>query len=461
MYRHGDTIAAIATPVGAGGIGIIKISGPRAEDIVRNIFRPRNPINHFQSHHLYRGHIVDPANGEVIDEVLLSVMRRPHTYTREDVAEINCHSGYIILQRTLSVVLACGVRPAEPGEFTKRAFLNGRIDLTQAEAVMESIAARTSRGLRLATGQLMGGLAERVNTIKNGLLDALAVLEVAIDFPEEDVEIVEAEKLASRLEGEAVEPIRALLASYEQGRVYREGVTVAIMGRPNVGKSSLLNALLEEERAIVTAIPGTTRDIIEELLNVQGIPVKIIDTAGLREARDEIEGIGIKLTRKRIAGADLLLFVIDGSADLSPEDYEIYKDIQGRAFIVVVNKMDMGIKLDIESLRESFGPRDLVVISALQGTNLEKLKAAVFSAVVGGAADIPDTAIIPNARQYAALAQALPFLCQARENLLKGVTPDIVAIDIQEALERLGEITGQTTPEDVLDRIFSQFCIGK
>ncbi|MDO9463155.1 MAG: GTP-binding protein, partial [Deltaproteobacteria bacterium] len=280
-------------------------------------------------------------------------------------------------------------------------------------------------------------------------------------FPEEDVEIVEAEKLASRLEGEAVEPIQTLLASYEQGRVYREGVTVAIMGRPNVGKSSLLNALLEEERAIVTAIPGTTRDIIEELLNVQGIPVKIIDTAGLREARDEIEGIGIKLTRKRIAGADLLLFVIDGSADLSPEDYEIYKDIQGRAFIVVVNKMDLGIKLDIESLRESFGPRDLVVISALQGTNLGKLKEAIFSAVVGGAADLPDTAIIPNARQYAALVQALPFLSQARENLLKGVTPDIVAIDIQEALDRLGEITGQTTPEDILDRIFSQFCIGK
>jgi tRNA modification GTPase len=460
MDRYGDTIAAIATPVGAGGIGIIKISGPRAEDVVRNIFRPRKPIDHFQSHHLYYGHIVDPANGEVIDEVLLSVMRCPHTYTREDLAEINCHSGYIILQRILSVILTCGARLAEPGEFTKRAFLNGRIDLTQAEAVMESIAARTSRGLRLATGQLRGGLAGRVNTIKNGLLDALAILEVAIDFPEE-VEIVEAEKLASRLEGEAVEPIQTLLASYEQGRVYREGVRVAIMGRPNVGKSSLLNALLEEERAIVTAIPGTTRDIIEELLNVQGIPVKIIDTAGLREARDEIEGIGIKLTRKRIAEADLLLFVIDGSVDLSPEDYEIYKDIQGRGFVVVVNKMDLGIKLDIESLRESFGPGDLVVISALQGTNLGKLKEAVFGAVVGGAADMPHTAIIPNARQYAALAQALPFLCQARENLLKEVTPDIVAIDIQEALECLGEITGQTTPEDVLDRIFSQFCIGK
>lgn len=461
MYRHGDTIAAIATPVGAGGIGIIKISGPRAEDVVRNIFRPRNPIVYFQSHYLYYGHIVDPANGEVIDEVLLSLMRRPHTYTREDVAEINCHSGYIILQRILSVVLGCGARLAEPGEFTKRAFLNGRIDLTQAEAVMESIAARTRHGLKLATGQLRGGLAERVNTIKNGLLDALAVLEVAIDFSEEDVEIVEAEKLASRLEGGAVKPIQALLTSYEQGRVYREGVRVAIMGRPNVGKSSLLNALLEEERAIVTAIPGTTRDIIEELLNMQGIPVKIIDTAGLREARDEIEGIGIKLTRKRIAEADLLLFVIDGSVELSPEDYEIYKDIQGRAFVVVVNKMDMGIKLDRERLYEYFAPRDLVVISALQGTNLEKLKEAVFGAVVGGAADIPDTAIIPNARQYALLAQALPLLCQARENLIKGVTPDIVAIDIQEALECLGEITGQTTPEDVLDRIFSQFCIGK
>ncbi|MEW6327343.1 MAG: tRNA uridine-5-carboxymethylaminomethyl(34) synthesis GTPase MnmE [Thermodesulfobacteriota bacterium] len=461
MYRHGDTIAAIATPVGAGGIGIIKISGPRAEDIVRNIFRPCKPIAHLQSHHLYYGHIVDPANGEVIDEVLLAVMRRPHTYTREDVAEINCHSGYIILQRILSVVLACGARLAEPGEFTKRAFLNGRIDLTQAEAVMESIAARTRHGLKLATGQLMGGLAEQVNIIKNGLLDALAVLEVAIDFPEEDVEIVEAEKLASRLEGEVVKPIQALLASYEQGRVYREGVTVAIMGRPNVGKSSLLNTLLEEERAIVTAIPGTTRDIIEELLNVQGIPVKIIDTAGLREARDEIEGIGIKLTRKRIAGADLLLFVIDGSAELSPEDYEIYNSIREKSFIIVVNKMDLGVRLDPDYIRNSFTSGDLVVISALRGTNLDKLKEAIFAAVVGGATDMPDTAIVPNARQYAALTLTLPFIYQARENLLKGVTPDIVAIDIQEALQCLGEITGQTTPEDVLDRIFSQFCIGK
>lgn len=461
MYRHGDTIAAMATPVGLGGIGIIKISGPQSEDIVRNIFQPRKPVDHFQSHHLYYGHILDPSNGQIVDEVLLSVMRGPHTYTREDVAEINCHSGYIILQRILSLVLTNGARLAEPGEFTKRAFLNGRIDLTQAEAVMESIAARTSQALRMATSQLAGSLYGRVKGIRDCLLDVLAVLEVAIDFPEEDGEILEAGKWAWRIEGGVVEPLQELLASYEQGRIYREGVAVAIVGKPNVGKSSLLNALLEEERAIVTAIPGTTRDIIEELLNVKGIPIKIVDTAGLREARDEIEGIGIKLTRKRIAEADLLLLVIDGSKELTSGDYKIYEDIQGQPFLAVVNKMDLGITVDLKRLGESFAPKEVVVVSALQGTNMERLKEAIFSAIVTGGSDVREAAIVPNARQHAALARALPIVFQVRQNLLDHVPPDIVAIDLKEALECLGEITGQTTSEDVLDRIFSQFCIGK
>lgn len=461
MYGHGDTIAAMATPVGLGGIGIIKISGPQSENIVRKIFRPHKPIDHFQSHHLYYGHIVDPSSGQVIDEILLSLMRSPHTYTREDVAEINCHSGYIVLQKSLSLVLSCGARLAHPGEFTKRAFLNGRIDLTQAEAVMESVAARTSQALKIATNQLMGRLYERVNPIKDCLLDVLVALEVAIDFPEEDVEIVRSEKLASRLENEVVKPIQDLLVSYEYGRVYREGVAVAITGKPNVGKSSLLNALLEEERAIVTAIPGTTRDIIEELLNVRGIPIKIVDTAGLREARDEIEGIGIKLTRKRIAEADLLLLIIDGSAELTEEDYQIYKDIQGQPFIAVVNKMDLGLTVDPAKLYELFAPKDLVVVSALRRTNMDELKEAIFTAVIRGGTDITNTTLVPNVRQQAALMRALPLILQAQKNLLEDSTPDIVAIDIQEALECLGEITGQTTPEDILDRIFSQFCIGK
>ncbi len=461
MYHHGDTIAAIATPVGAGGVGIVKVSGPLSEDIVHKIFQPGKPIRHFQSHHLYYGHIVDPSNGEVIDEVLLSVMHAPRTYTRECVAEINCHSGYIILRKILSLVLTCGARLAEPGEFTKRAFLNGRIDLTQAEAVMESVAAKTSQALRMATAHLTGGLYDQVNNIRSRLIDIQAILEVAIDFPEEDVEIAEADKLASRLEQEVVDPIQRLLASYENGRVYREGVAVAIMGKPNVGKSSLLNALLEEERAIVTAIPGTTRDVIEELFNVGGIPIKIVDTAGLRNARDEIEGIGIKLTRKKIAEADILLLVINGNAELAPEDYEIYNDIQGKPCILVVNKMDLGIVIDLDRLRDFFRPMNLVVVSALQGTNMERLKEAIFSSIITGETDTTGATIIPNARQHAALERTLPIVLQAEKNLMERATPDIVAIDIQDALGCLGEITGQTTPEAVLDRVFSQFCIGK
>ncbi len=461
MPFRDDTIAAIATPPGLGGIGVIKISGPSSEQIVGKIFRPLKQPRHFDSHRLYYGRIMDPSSGRAVDEVLVSMMRGPHTYTREDVAEINCHSGYAVLGRILLLVLGCGARHAEPGEFTKRAFLNGRIDLTQAEAVADVISAGTSEALELAAGHLAGTLRERLKAVKDALVDVLSSLEASIDFPDEDPRIVGGLDLAGQLEREALNPLSEIYASYEYGRVYREGVSVAIIGRPNVGKSSLLNALLEEERAIVTSVPGTTRDVIEESLNVRGIPVRVIDTAGLRESRDEIEEIGIRLTRRSMGRADLIIFVADGSMELTREDWDLCEEIRGRRFILVLNKMDLGLRVDPEGLRTALAPSDLVPISALEGRGIDRLKDAVFSAVVGGTADFACPKIVLNVRQHAVIGRALPLLSQAKRGLDAGTSPDITAIDIRDALDCMGELTGQTTPDDVLDRVFSRFCIGK
>lgn len=460
MYSQDDTIAAIATPVGAGGVGIVKISGSLSKEIVLKLFRPCRKTIQLESHHLYYGHVIDPSTEEIVDEVLISIMHKPNTYTREDVAEINCHSGYFVLQKILSLVLSCGARLAGPGEFTKRAFLNGRMDLTQAEAVIDVISAGSSRSLDMAASQVSGSLRDRITAIHNSLVSVLSVLEVAIDFPEEDIEILDGEHLVQRLESEVMKPTEELIKSHEDGRVYREGASVAIIGNPNVGKSSLLNRLLETERAIVTDIPGTTRDIIEETLSIHGIPVRIIDTAGIREARDRIEEIGIKFTRQNIEKADLLLFVIDGSAPLGDEDRSIYREIRHKPAIAVLNKMDVGLKVFPDQVKRLFSPKEVVTISALEGTNIESLRKAIFSALIGQSGDV-DWKIVPNARHYAILSRLLVMICQAIENLGRGTSPDIVAIDIREALECLDEITGRTTPDDILDHIFSRFCIGK
>ncbi len=455
------TIAAIATPPGPGAIGVIKISGNLAEKILKRLFKPLKPLKEFQSHRLYYGFIKDPRTGELVDEVLVTLMRKPRSYTREDVAEIYGHSGYLVLTKILELVLREGARLAEPGEFTKRAFLNGRIDLSQAEALLDLINARSEEALRLALNQLRGALAEKILALKEALLSALAVVEVAIDFPEEDVELLSHYDLARELEENVLMPLNKLLATYQRGRLYREGIAVVIAGRPNVGKSSLLNALLLEERAIVTPIPGTTRDVIEEFANIKGLPIKLIDTAGLRETEDLVEGIGVKRAREKIAEAEIVIFMVDGSQEPSEEDFRLYEEIKERPHLVAVNKIDIAGEETLNLWKKAFPHERLVFISAKEGEGIEALAEQIFLLVTGGRSkEIPQVA--PNLRQKMALEKAREALERAVANLKKPtVYPELVAVDLREALSSLGEITGEATTEDLLDRIFSNFCLGK
>ncbi|MEW6387113.1 MAG: tRNA uridine-5-carboxymethylaminomethyl(34) synthesis GTPase MnmE [Thermodesulfobacteriota bacterium] len=452
----GDTIAAISTPLGEGGIGIVRLSGSKAADIARRLFRPHRPRRQWRSHHLYLGHIVNPQ-GEVIDEVLLTLMRAPHTYTREDVVEINCHSGYGVLQRILNLALSQGARLARPGEFTARAFLAGRLDLTQAEAVLEIIQTRTQAGLKVAAAHLQGSLGRRLKGVREELLNLLARLEAALDFPEEAAELsgpLIEEALASQS--------RALLdlsATYQEGRLLREGLLVVIAGRPNVGKSSLLNRLLDADRAIVTEIPGTTRDFIEEGLNLGGLPVRLSDTAGLRTAQDRLEELGIARTRERLAQADLLLYLVDGSEPLDPEDLQALGELKEQRGLAVINKIDLPLVLAETELRAAT-PFPLVKISALTGQGLPDLKQAILDLALEGGLR-PGGEIVTQARHYQHLSQCLDYLAQARTLINPEPPWELVALEVREAIRELGEITGEEVGEDILDRIFSQFCVGK
>jgi tRNA modification GTPase len=374
------TIAAIATPAGAGGIGIIRISGSRALPLLRLLFRPRRLQSQPTSHKMTYGWIHHPETGTPIDEVLAVYMRAPHTYTREDVVEIHSHGSYLVLQRILAAVLAAGARLAEPGEFTKRAFLNGRIDLTQAEAVLELLEARTEQSLALALGQLQGRLQERVEAIRQALLDLRATIEVAIDFPEEEREIFAPLELRQQLTDQAEAPLVELIGSSERGRIFREGVAAVIMGRPNVGKSSLLNCLLQEERAIVTPVPGTTRDTIEEVLDIKGIPVRIVDTAGIRETSEAVEEIGIRRARQKMAAADLVLLLLDGSEPPSDEaDLLLLASIGDRPVIVVINKTDIAPEDYLAAYGQIFSEQGPVMISARTGEGLAALEKAIHA----------------------------------------------------------------------------------
>ncbi|HFC97130.1 MAG TPA: tRNA uridine-5-carboxymethylaminomethyl(34) synthesis GTPase MnmE [Thermosulfurimonas dismutans] len=458
--RTEDTIAAIATPPGPGAIGVIKISGREAEGILRRLFRPARPREHFESHRFYYGHIVDPDTGEPVDEVLVVLMRAPRSYTREDVVEIHAHSGYRVLTRILELVFRAGARPAEPGEFTLRAFLNGRLDLAQAEAVQEIISARSDTALRLALRQLSGGLSERIRRIREALLHLLALTEVAVDFPEEDLEIVPPEETRERLRKEVLTPLEELIRASGEGKLFREGIAVVLAGRPNVGKSSLLNALLREERAIVTPIPGTTRDVIEETAQIAGLPVRLIDTAGLRETGDEVEAIGVRKAREKLEAADVVVFLVDGSQAPREEDLRLYQEVRKRPHVVAVNKIDIASPDTLSAWREAL-PANPVYISALKGTGLSELSRRIFETVIGhGPAEPPEVA--PNLRQKAALERAAEATRRALALLEeKEPLPELLAVELREALSALGEITGEVTTEDLLDRIFSTFCIGK
>jgi tRNA modification GTPase len=464
------TIAAIATPPGPGGIGIIRISGPRALPILQQLFRRRRqsyPADlAFQSHHMYYGWIADPENGEVLDEVLAVYMRAPHTYTAEDVVEIQCHGGYLVLTEILALILRAGARPAAAGEFTKRAFLNGRIDLTRAEAVIELIEARTREGLKLATAQLQGWIEERIVALRTALIGLRAVIEVAIDFPEEDAEIINAPRLANQLQREVVEPLTDMIATADQGRIFREGISAVILGRPNVGKSSLLNSLLKEERALVTPVPGTTRDTIEEFINIKGMPVRIIDTAGIRDTDEIVEGMGIERARAKLAAADLVLLMLDVSAPLTAADIQLYdtirkENVSGRR-LLIANKSDLPVHADFADRITAFGDDRLIRLSAKTGTGVDELIETIFQMITGGGILWePGSAAVPNLRQKTAMGKALAACGRVAVGLQSDLPPDLIAIELQTALDHLGDIVGETTSEDILDMIFERFCIGK
>jgi tRNA modification GTPase len=417
---------------------------------------------------MYYGCIINPGNSAPIDEVLAVYMRAPNTYTREDVVEIQAHGSYLVLQEVLSLILAQGARLAEPGEFTKRAFLNGRLDLTQAEAVLELIEARTDEARSVAMGQLQGRLYEKIAAIQEKLLALRAVIEVAIDFSEDETDILDSQDLLKLIRTEIADPLATLITRADEGKIFREGISAVILGRPNVGKSSLLNTLLQEERALVTPIPGTTRDTIEEFVNIKGMPVRIVDTAGIRHTCETVEEMGIQRARAKLADADLVLFMLDATGPLTDEDRALYSSVRQSSkkqkVLLVLNKIDISSGTSPEQYRSDLGNEELVAVSAKDHTGIQELKNAVFSLITGkvkGPGWDPGAAAVPNVRHKAAMEKALEACLRAGKGLETNISPDLLAIDIQSALEYLGGIVGETTTEDVLDMIFERFCIGK
>jgi tRNA modification GTPase len=456
-----ETIAAISTPFGVSGIGIVRISGSLAEPIATRLFKPKSEPFQFISHHFHYGEIVDPQKGHPIDEVLLVLMKAPKTYTREDILEIHCHGGYFILQKILELVLREGTRMAHPGEFTKRAFLNGRIDLTQAEAVIDLINAKTMASLEIANQQLRGNFFRELNSLKERMIEKLALIEAHLDFPEEEIEPISVGEMKHSLK-EMIKKLNEWIGSYEEGRIFREGISCAIVGKTNVGKSSLLNVLLKEERAIVTPIPGTTRDLIEEVLNINGIPVRLIDTAGLRKATDSIELEGVKRAKERVAESDFILLVVDGSRPIDIDDLEIFEEVKGKKKVVVMNKKDLPPMIPPKEMKDRFQRDSIISISALKNEGIEGLKEAIYTLLIHREVrPSPEYLIIANVRHKRALDQIKESLSNTLKGLEKGTSLEFIAFEMRSALEALGEMVGETTPEEVLNRIFEQFCVGK
>ncbi|MHB1134184.1 MAG: tRNA uridine-5-carboxymethylaminomethyl(34) synthesis GTPase MnmE [Chloroflexota bacterium] len=454
-----DTIAAISTPIGEGGIGIVRLSGERALAIARGLFRragdelPARP----RSHHLYHGWVFDPASGERVDEALLAYMRAPRTYTREDVVEINCHGGPLPLRRALELCLHGGARLAEPGELTLRAFLNGRLDLAQAEAVIDVVRARTPTGLRLAVSQLGGRLSGEVRALRREALELLAYLTATIDFAEDEIPPQDvAGPLAALLAR-----VEALLAGADAGIIYRQGLQVAIVGRPNVGKSSLLNALLRQSRAIVTAIPGTTRDTLAEGLNLRGIPVVLMDTAGIRATDEPVERLGVARSRAAVEAADLVLFVLDTSAPLATEDHDIAALLADKSALLVLNKADLPAAWGEDEAAALLPGRPLARAVATGEEGVAAVEEAVVDSVLGGQAVASAEPLVSNPRHKQALWQAREHLRAAEEAERQGLAADFLTIDLQAAVQALGEVTGESVTEDLLDTIFANFCLGK
>ena len=463
MPLETDTIAAISTALGEGAIGIVRLSGPESIDIADSIFQSPvgKKLHSVQSHTIHYGFIVDKKTGKKIEEAMVTVMRGPKTFTREDVVEINCHGGLLSTNRVLEAVLESGARLAEPGEFTKRAFLNGRIDLAQAEAVMDLIRAKSERAMNLALGQMEGRLSKRIKRLRQELLEVLAQVEVNIDYPEyDDVEEMTHQVFKEKANYVKSE-IKKLLETARGGKILREGLATVIIGRPNVGKSSLLNSFVQENKAIVTDIPGTTRDVIEEYVNIRGIPLRLLDTAGIRETEDVVEKIGVERSMKVLEEADLILFMLNYNEPLSEEDRRLFEKIINKEAIIIINKLDLPKRIDMEEVERLAAGRKIIMASIKEDQGIDELEKAIGEMFFSGSIESGDLTYVSNARHISLLNAALKSINDALAGIEMGIPIDIVQIDMTKAWETLGEIIGERIHDELINQLFSQFCLGK
>lgn len=456
-----DTITSISTPMGEGAIGIVRLSGPEAVEIGDKLYKGKKKLKDVASHTINYGHIIDPETNEVVEEVMISVLRAPKTFTREDIIEINCHGGILTINRILELTMTHGARMAEPGEYTKRAFLNGRIDLSQAEAVMDFIRSKTDRASKVAMNQIEGRLSDLIKRQRQSILEILAQVEVNIDYPEyDDVEDATTEFLLAQSKKIKTE-IDQLLETGTQGKIMREGLSTVIVGKPNVGKSSMLNNLIQDNKAIVTEVAGTTRDVLEEYVNVRGVPLRLVDTAGIRDTEDIVEKIGVERSRKALSEADLILFVLNNNEPLTEEDRTLYEVIKNEDAIVIVNKTDLERRLDIEEVKNMIGDMPLIQTSMLKQEGIDELELQIRDLFFGGEVQNQDMTYVSNSRHISLLKQARYTIQDAIDAAEAGIPMDMVQIDLTRTWELLGEIIGESASDELINQLFSQFCLGK
>lgn len=456
-----DTITSISTPMGEGAIGIVRLSGPEAVEIGDKLYKGKKKLKDVPSHTINYGHIIDPETDEVVEEVMISVLRAPKTFTREDIIEINCHGGILTINRILELTMTHGARMAEPGEYTKRAFLNGRIDLSQAEAVMDFIRSKTDRASKVAMNQIEGRLSDLIKQQRQSILEILAQVEVNIDYPEyDDVEDATTEFLLAQSK-KIKNEINQLLETGTQGKIMREGLSTVIVGKPNVGKSSMLNNLIQDNKAIVTEVAGTTRDVLEEYVNVRGVPLRLVDTAGIRDTEDIVEKIGVERSRKALSEADLILFVLNNNEPLTEEDRTLYEVIKNEDAIVIVNKTDLERRLDIEEVKTMIGDTPLIQTSMLKQEGVDELELQIRDLFFGGEVQNQDMTYVSNSRHISLLKQARQTIQDAIDAAEAGIPMDMVQIDLTRTWELLGEIIGESASDELINQLFSQFCLGK
>ncbi len=456
-----DTITSISTPMGEGAIGIVRLSGLDAVEIADKLYKGRKQLKDVPTHTINYGHIIDPETQEVVEEVMVSVLRAPRTFTREDIVEINCHGGILAINRVLELTMTYGARMAEPGEYTKRAFLNGRIDLSQAEAVMDFIRSKTDRASKVAMNQIEGRLSELIKKQRQSILEVLAQVEVNIDYPEyDDVEEATSELLLERAQ-EIKNEIQKLLDTGVQGKIMREGLSTVIVGKPNVGKSSMLNNLIQDNKAIVTEVAGTTRDVLEEYVNVRGVPLRLVDTAGIRETEDIVERIGVERSRKALSEADLILFVLNNNEPLTAEDRKLYEVVKTSDAIVIINKTDLTPRLDRDEVKAMVGSMPVIETSMLEQQGIDELEIQIRDLFFGGEVQSQDMTYVSNSRHISLLKQAKKAIQDAIDAAEMGIPMDMIQIDLTRTWELLGEIIGESASEELIDQLFSQFCLGK